>query len=117
MDVNGLGALSAYAYQTTLDRTGSRSQALGQAMTLGQAQAAETSDLLASVGPVDALAALPALGGPPALFPGTDNLPVSAAALAPSATQALVRYAYDQSQNPDRALQQAQLGTGLDFLA
>jgi hypothetical protein len=149
MDVNGIGALSAYAYQTTLNQTGSSSQALSQAMTVGQAQAAETSGLLASVGPVDPLAALgggttgPGLaglayassaasghgpdaiqavlaalgGGSSALFTGSDSLPVSAAALSPSTTQALVRYAYDQSQNPDKALQQAQLGTGLNFLA
>lgn len=51
-------------------------------------------------------------------------LPLSVAMLSPSSAQALVRYAYDQSQNPNRtaaqaaaAGQQSQLASGLNLLA
>lgn len=56
-------------------------------------------------------------GGRAALFTGSDSLPVPAAALAPTSTAALVRYAYDQTQNPATALQQAQPGSTLNLLA
>jgi hypothetical protein len=157
MDVNLSGALGALAYQTTLNQTGSPSQALLQSLAAGQSQAAEAGSLIASVGPTDpqaglaggagsqALASfaygtsatagkgpeavqalLATLGGTtaPALLPSSDNLPVSAAALSPSTTAALVRYAYDQSQTPAAATQQAiasgqqtLLNTGLNLLA
>ena len=58
MDVNGIGALSSYAYQTALTKTGSASQALTQAMAAGQSQAADVGALLASAGSVDPIAAL-----------------------------------------------------------
>ena len=59
-----------------------------------------------------------------ALFSGTDNMPVSAALLSPTSTEALVRYAYDQSQNPNTstnsliaAAQQTLLTSALNLLA
>jgi hypothetical protein len=58
MDVNASAALSSYAYQTTLARTGSASRALSQALASNQSQAADTSALLASAGSFDALAPL-----------------------------------------------------------
>lgn len=54
----------------------------------------------------------------------TDSLPLSTAILSPSTTEALVRYAYDQSQNPKNAEQlaitagqQALLTSGLNLTA
>ena len=156
MDVNAVGALSAYTYQTALTQTGSASQALTQALASGQSQAAQTGALLASAGSLDpasllaggsnsqaltslAFAASAASGnGPEAiqamlaslgggtsgLLPTADSLPVSAAALTPGATQALIRYAYDQSQDPQTAEQlaisagqQALMSQGLNLLA
>jgi hypothetical protein len=141
MDMSVTGVLSAYAYQNTLARTGSASQALSQGMAVGQSQAAQAATLLSSAGTVDPASALSggssssalvslaygasassgngpeavqamlaSLGGGTSalLAPSTDGLPVSAAALTPaSATAALVRYAYDQSQDPKAAEQQA----------
>jgi hypothetical protein len=156
MDVNAVGALSAYTYQTALTQTGSASQALTQALASGQSQAAQTGALLASAGSLDPASllaggsssqALTSLaysasaasgngpeaiqamlaslgGGTSGLLPTADSLPVSAAALTPGATQALVRYAYDQSQDPQTAEQlaitagqQALLSQGLNLLA
>ena len=155
MDVNAVGALGAYAYQTTLAQGGSASQALTQALAAGQSQAAQTGALLASAGSLDSTSllaggsnsqALTSLaysasaasgngpeaiqamlaslgGGTSGLLPTADSLPVSAAALTPGATEALVRYAYDQSSNPQAAEQQAiaagqqaLLSTGLNLL-
>ena len=151
--MNVTSALSAYAYQSTLTQTGSASQALTQALVAGQSQVAQTGVLLGSVDPLTALsgsdnqgllslaygsaassgngpgaiqATLATLNGgtTSALLPSTDGLPVSAAALAPSTTAALVRYAYDQSQNPSAfaqqiatAAQQSVLTSGLNLLA
>lgn len=150
--MNVTSALSAYAYQSTLTQTGSASQALTQALVAGQSQVAQTGALLGSVDPLTALSgsdnqgllslaygsaassgngpgAIQAMlttlsGGTSALLPSTDGLPVSAAALAPSTTAALVRYAYDQSQNPSTFAQQAAtvaqqsvLTSGLNLLA
>lgn len=69
-------------------------------------------------------------GGSPGLFSSastpssSDSLPVSAAALSPATTEALVRYAYDQSQNPTNTAAQAaasgqrtQQSSGLNLLA
>ena len=59
-----------------------------------------------------------------ALFSSTGNLPVSAAVLSPASTEALVRYAYDQGQNPSTSTnaliasaQQSRLSAGLNLLA
>ena len=156
MDVNATGALSSYAYQSALSKTGSSSQALIQALAAGQSQAADVGSLLASVGSVDPIAALSGgsnsqaltslaynasaslgngasavqamlatlTGGSSALFSGSDGLPVSAAALSPGNTEALLRYTYDQSQDPKTSAkqaaasaQQALLTSGLDLLA
>jgi hypothetical protein len=156
MDMSVTGALSAYAYQSTLTQTGSTSQALTQALASSQSQVADARTLLASAGPVDPLAALAGSangqaltalvdaasassgdspgsvqamlaslgGGTSALIPTSDGLPVSAVMLSPSTTEALVRYAYDQSQNPDSLAnktdllgQQALLASGLNLLA
>jgi hypothetical protein len=46
-------------------------------------------------------------GGTSALLPTSDSLPLSTAILSPSTTQALVRYAYDQSQNQTTTAAQA----------
>ncbi|HEY3401104.1 MAG TPA: hypothetical protein VGK03_10775 [Geothrix sp.] len=63
-------------------------------------------------------------GGTSALSSTSDSLPLSAAILSPSTTEALVRYAYDQSQNPKNAEQlaitagqQALLTSGLNLTA
>jgi hypothetical protein len=155
MDMNVSSALTAYAYQSTLTQTGSRSQALSQALAAGQSQVASATNLLDGAGSTDALAALagnsgaPALtalsyataaqsgtgadavqallaslnGGVSALLPAADSMPTSAPLLSPSTTEALVRYAYDQSQNPANTTaqiaasgQQALLSSGLSLL-
>ncbi len=58
MDVSATSALSLFAYQSTLSQTGSKAQAVTQALAAGQSQAAETGSLLASVGTVDPITAL-----------------------------------------------------------
>jgi len=139
MDLNVAGALSSYAYQSALAKTGNKGQALAQAMAVSQSQSSDASLLLASTGSVDPMSAL--LGGSTSealnslsysmsaasgngsqaiqallaspgssassLFSGTDSLPLSAAVLSPASTQALVRYAYDQSQNSSATVEQA----------
>ena len=156
MDMNVAGALSAYAYQSTLTQTGSASQALGRGLAASQSQAAETTTLLASAGAVDPMATLAggsgvqalaslaystsaasgngvgavqsllaSLGGGTSAFTSTsDKLPASTTALSPGATEALARYAYDQSADPKTsahqaaaAAKQALLTSGLDLLA
>lgn len=131
MNVNAIGALSAYTYQNTLAQTGSSNQALSQALAATQSQAGDMTSLLSSLGATDPFATLNASSslealsaltysasaasgqGPSAvlaqlrtqsssatsLFSGTDGLSLSAAVMSPSATEALVRYTYDQSQN------------------
>lgn len=131
MDVNGLGGLVAYTYQKALSQTGSPDQALSQALSASQAQIDDLSSLFSSTGSEDSQTALQALLGsssPTAslssLFSSPDGLSVSASVLAPDATAALVRYTYDQSQNPTASLsqalasgQQALLSSGLNLLA
>jgi hypothetical protein len=139
MSLNGVGALSSYAFQNTFAQTGSASQALTQALTATQSQAADTSALLASVSSFDPLAALSggsnaqalvslaysasaatgngpeavqamlaSLGGGASVFTSpSSNLPGSEAALSPDTTQALARYAYDQSRDPASAAREA----------
>jgi hypothetical protein len=63
MNVNAIGALSAYTYQNTLAQTGSASQALSQALAASQSQADDMSSLLSSVGSVDPLTALSGSSG------------------------------------------------------
>ncbi|WLT31358.1 hypothetical protein [Geothrix sp. PMB-07] len=58
MNVNGLGALSAYTYQSTLSQTGSADLALSQALAASQSQVNDLSSLFASAGSEDPLAAL-----------------------------------------------------------
>jgi len=129
MSVNAIGALSAYTYQSTLAQTGSSNQALSQALAASQSQASDMSSLLSSLGATDPFATLSASSGLEAMsgltysaaagkgasavlaqlgtqsssaasiFSGSDGLSVSAAVMSPSATEALVRYTYDQSQN------------------
>lgn len=137
MDFNGMAALSAFTYRSTLSRTGDATQALQQALSASQAQVAGVNPLLAGASseaqdPLYALSVgaqnLSFLGTqgstPTSLFTRSDNLPTSAALLAPSAAVALARYAYDQTQAPQTAsqmaqasVQQARLTTGLDLLA
>jgi hypothetical protein len=149
MDVNALGAINSYVYQGALSQSGNADQALAQALAAGQSLTADkSSGGPAKVGPVDPLEAargdkaqqpasastsIPtwnaqgpqALAGTlfgsssSALLSASDSLPASAASLAPGNTEALVRYAYDQSRNPDAAASSAQstLGTGLNLLA
>ena len=132
MDVNAAGALSAYAYQTTLAQTGSASQALAKGMSAAQSQAADTSALLSSAGASDPALADAAVqsmlasmsSSSSVLFASSDKSPLSAAALNPGAAEALARYAYDQSADPKTGAQlaaaaakQALQSTGLDLLA
>jgi hypothetical protein len=63
-------------------------------------------------------------GSNSALFSGSDSLPSSAALLTGGALESLVRYAYDQSQNPTASsqqlaasAQQTALTSGLNLLA
>ena len=137
MDVNAAGALSAYAYQTTLAQAGSASQALAKGMSAAQSQAADTSALLSSAGATDpALADAAGVGAMASLaysaaattgngtaavqsmlasmsssssvlFASSDKSPLSAAALNPGAAEALARYAYDQSADPKTSAQLA----------
>jgi len=67
MNVNTIGALSAYAYQNTLAQTGSTSQALSQALAASKAQVDSVTSMLSSMGPVDPLAALSGNSGMEAL--------------------------------------------------
>ncbi len=131
MNVNAIGALSAYTYQNTLAQTGSTNQALSQALAASQSQSNDMGSLLSSLGGTDPLATASASSGLEALsgltysasaasgqgasavlaqlgsksssasslFSGTDGLSISTAVMSPSATEALVRYTYDQSQN------------------
>lgn len=156
MDLNVSSALTAYAYQSTLTQTGSKSQALSQALAASQSQVASATDLLTGATSTDALSALAGSsgtqaltslsyataaqsgngadavqallaslnGGVSALLPSSDGMPASATLLSPSTTAALVRYAYDQSQNPANTVaqiaasgQQALLSSGLNLLA
>ena len=141
MEISAMGALSSYAYQSSLAQTGNASQALIQALASGRSQAANAGALVSSAGFVDPISALAggsnsqaltsfaygasadsgngpqalramlaSLGGGVSAFaPSSDGLPVSAAAISPGATQALLRYAYDQSQDPEAAVKQAVL--------
>lgn len=77
-------------------------------------------------GPAAVQAMLASLGGSSvsSLLPSPSTLPVSPAALTPGTTEALARYAYDQSQNPNAVAaqsvasgQQALLSSGLNLLA
>ena len=120
MDVNAAGALSAYAYQTTLAQTGSASQALAKGMSAAQSQAATTGNGTAAVQSM--LASMSSSSS--VLFASSDKSPLSAAALNPGAAEALARYAYDQSADPKTGAQlaaaaakQALQSTGLDLLA
>lgn len=134
MDVNGLAALSSYFYQSALAQTGNASQALTQALSSTQTQVSGVTSLLASSAPTESLFGtgdttgldFALLGGssPSALLPTSDGLPSSTAYLTPSTTAALVRYAYDQNQDPSTAVQNALASTqasmfkaGLDLLA
>ena len=108
--VGGLVASAGPGDEASLLAGAAASQGLA-ALAYAQAEASGT-------GPQALRAMLAALGGgSAALFTGSDGLPVSAAALAPTSTAALVRYAYDQTQDPAAALQQAQLGATVHFLA
>jgi len=162
MNVNAVGALSAYTYQSALAQTGNSSQALGQALAASQAQATDMSALFSSGSGSDPMAALGAGSGRAALntltyataaasgsgadalqallgssaptsslsslFSSSDGLSLSAAVLSPSATEAMVRYTYDQSQNHSTSSaqtaaqaiasgQQTLLSSGLNLLA
>jgi hypothetical protein len=133
MNVNGIGALTAYTYQNTLAQTGNANQALSQALAASQSQSNDMMSLLSSLGSTDPLAAASGASGLESLssltystsaasgngfdalqsllgsnasssnltslFSTSDGLSMSAAMLAPDATEALVRYTYDQSQN------------------
>jgi len=133
MDVNALGAFGSYAYQSILSQTGNANQAYSQALSAGSSQAASrTFQAPPRVDPVDAMAALdggtpdqastasanaPAmpsapqallnafLGSNTSAFSASDSLPSSALALSPANSEALIRYAYDQSQNPNAVSQ------------
>ena len=135
MDVNAAGALSAYAYQSTLAQTGSATQALAKGAAVAQSQAADTSALLSNAGAVDpslagvgglqSLASLAYSAGAAtgngtaavqsllaslgssstALFASSDKSPLSTAALMPGAAEALARYAYDQTADPRTSAQ------------
>ena len=152
--MNAAGAISAYTYQSALARTGNADQALTQALSASQSLVAASSALFATqVGPVNPMAAftgdatdqpstalpfssLASIGNGArvlnsllgstgsALYSSTDDLPVSSAVLSPASTEALVRYAYDQSQNPSTSTnaliasaQQSLLTAGLNLLA
>jgi hypothetical protein len=67
MNVNGIGALSSYTYQSTLAQSGSASQALSQALAASQSQVDDLSSLFnnsgqgASLGASSGLTALSSL--------------------------------------------------------
>lgn len=63
MNVNGIGALTAYTYQNTLAQTGSANQALSQALAASQAQTNDMVSLLSSLGTTDPLAAASGASG------------------------------------------------------
>ncbi|GLH74309.1 hypothetical protein GETHLI_28110 [Geothrix limicola] len=58
MNVNAMGALSAYTYQSALTQTGSTNQALSQALAASQAQVNDLNSLFSSDGAIDPLASL-----------------------------------------------------------
>jgi hypothetical protein len=153
MNVNAIGALGSYAYQSALSQTGDTSKAMSQGLAMVQSQVADARSLFSNGGSVDPLAALAGSAGQPALSsliygasptsgngssvqdllasvsgqgspsPTVSALPWSVAMLTPASAQALVRYAYDQSQNPSHtaaqaaaAGQQSLLASGLNLL-
>jgi hypothetical protein len=64
MDINAMSALTAYSYQNTLAQTGSRSQAVVQALATSQAQVAQMGSMFTSAqSAADPLAALASLAG------------------------------------------------------
>ena len=125
MDLNVNAALTSYAFQNTLSLTGSSKQAISKALTASQvpAQATPSPETQASLlssyasptsapagsGPAEVQAMLSALGSSTtsALLPAASSMPVSAALLSVTGTEALARYAYDQSRNPAATAQQA----------
>ena len=132
MNVSGL---STYTYQSTLQQTGSASQALSQALTASKSQADLVGSLFGSTGTQDPLTgafASPDLASltyttSAAAGSGSDLLQsllagsgsslaglfssggqsLTSAMVSPSAAAALARFAYDQSQNPATLTQQA----------
>ncbi|MCE1204266.1 MAG: hypothetical protein LWW79_06615 [Holophagaceae bacterium] len=58
MELNAIGSLSAYAYQNTLDQTGSPSKAMAQSLASGQSQVADVVTLLGQEGSTDPKAAV-----------------------------------------------------------
>ena len=85
MNVNAIGALSSYTYQSTLAQTGSASQALSQALAASQSQVDEASSIFSSGGQGDALTALAASSGLSAL----SSLSYSAATASGNSSDAL----------------------------
>ena len=67
MNVNAVGALSSYTYQSTLAQTGSAGQALSQALAASKAQVDQASSIFGNTGQGDALTALTASSGLSAL--------------------------------------------------
>lgn len=86
MNVNAIGALSAYTYQNTLAQTGSSSQAMSQALAVSQSQADDMSSVLSSLGSMDSQTALSGSSGIEAL----SALTYSATGKGPDALQALL---------------------------
>ena len=132
MNVSGL---STYTYQSTLQQTGSASQALSQALAASKSQADLVGSLFGNTGTQDALAGAftspdlaaltyttsaaagsgsdllqSLLSGASSSFAGlfsSDGQSLTSAMVSPSAAAALARYAYDQNQNPTALIQQA----------
>ena len=149
--MNALSVLSAHSYQSVLSRSGNAGQAPGQAsgtsFSPGASTSTQTPPLITPVDRLDATQAdrteqpapsaaagrgtdSQALAGAflgshsSALPPASDSLPASAAALSPATAEAVARYAYDQSRNPDStshlfndASSQLSMAQGLNLLA
>jgi hypothetical protein len=97
----------------------------GGSETQALASLAYSASEASGTGSESVQALLAALGtGSSALLTTSTALPTSAVGLSPSATEALARYAYDQSQNPTHTIaqtaaagQQALLASTLNLLA
>lgn len=67
MDIQAMSALSAYSYQTALAQTGSRNQAVAEALAANQAQVGQLRTLMSSTGTPDPYASLAGASGLQAL--------------------------------------------------
>jgi hypothetical protein len=139
MDINISSALMAFTTQSASITPAARTQQANANAPSGSVGAADSSLSLggsssgqaltygatSGMGPKGVGDPLSGVGGGAApLLASSDGLPMSAMVLAPASTEAMVRYAYDQSQNPAKSAQQTSPSTqqgllvpGLNLLA